>query len=664
MHEALCGWTSRWHRTLTRASLTLASLALCLSALVGRPAHANQKFGPLELSGNIETQNLVRDTSIDQLQFIQNRNTVRLRVDYDWLQKGRWIDRFDLPFIERSKLFILYRGVYDGFYDMAPTDLQHGQTRYDDLVGGPIAGNDPGQCVGGSCTTDATGKPLRSLLPGSYSRYTQGTRSGIKFENTLREAYIDTKLADLPLSFRMGRQQVIWGESDQFRLMDIWNPLDLTWHLQQESWDNIRIPLWLGKGLWDIGEIPIPVIGGTLSNSFAELVYNPFDFQPNQKLAFLPRPWSAYIPDPLRAGQVQQVLPGQYVQPVFNLQGTSWRHGNFGRNPADASEVGLRFHAVTPQGIEFTTNYLYARARGVGAGTSQSISITHIGGGPKGNRPVPQLTDTFLIDGQSFHPANLPVDAQINYPYNHIFGLTGNYFEGDYTSAVFRLETAYVLNEPVQTVDPSKTALNPLTNFVANAPQTADKRSLWAGMVGFDRPTWIRLLNPKATWFLTAQFFWNYYPGNVSYLRGNSGVEETPYFTPGVGSPGHNTQGFGQWVSGTNAGLVERLQNAAPGTDPSGDIIHRWEHLITFAGTSFYRGGTLVPFVAAAWDPVNDNCEFLWNGDYFYTNNFIVTLQQKFFTQYGSGAPSDDPWGAGGRNHRRSETGVKLTYQF
>ena len=120
-----------------------------------------------------------------------------------------------------------------------------------------------------------------------------------------------------------------------------------------------------------------------------------------------------------------------------------------------------------------------------------------------------------------------------------------------------------------------------------------------------------------------------------------------------MGAPGHNTQGFGQWLTGPNAGLVERLQNGVPGTDPSGDIIHRWEHLITFAGTSFYRGGTLVPFVAVALDPVNDNVEALWNMDYFYTNNFIITLQQKFFTQYGSGFPSDDPWGAGGRNHRR-----------
>ena len=99
MHEAVCGWTSRWHRILL-----LASLVLFLGVPVGRPARATQVYGPLQLSGNLETQNLIRDPSVNGLQFIQNRNTVRIRIDYDWLQNGKLIDRFELPFIERSRL--------------------------------------------------------------------------------------------------------------------------------------------------------------------------------------------------------------------------------------------------------------------------------------------------------------------------------------------------------------------------------------------------------------------------------------------------------------------------------------------------------------------------------------------------------------------------------
>ncbi|HXQ22394.1 MAG TPA: DUF1302 family protein, partial [Candidatus Acidoferrales bacterium] len=286
---------------------------LALGVGLRTPATATMRYGPLQVSGNLETQNLVRDSSINSAQFIENRNTIRLRVDYDWLQNGRFIDKYDFPFIESSKLYLLYRGVYDGFYDLAPTDLQHGQTRLDDIVGGPIAGNNAGQL-------GANGK----LLPGNYSRLTGAQRTGLKFDDTLREAYVDLKVANAPVSFRLGRQQVIWGESDQFRLMDIWNPLDLTWHLQQESWDNIRIPLWLGKGLWDIGEV------GPLSNSFLEVVYNPFDFQPDQKLDFLPQPWSVPYADPLRGGQVTQgANPSILYTPIFNLHGTSFRRGDF-----------------------------------------------------------------------------------------------------------------------------------------------------------------------------------------------------------------------------------------------------------------------------------------------------------------------------------------------
>jgi len=627
-------WSTGW-RTLWAGPL----LALCLIVALGAPASATVKYGAFQISGNFETQNLARDTAPDKYQFIQNRNTTRLRVDWDWLQNGKLIDKIDVPFIERSKLFLLYRGVYDGFYDIGPRDLQHGQTRFDDQVGGRI--------------TD---------LPNN-------TLTGFKFENRLREAYIDMKVKDAPLSFRLGRQQVIWGESDQFRIMDIWNPLDITWHFQQESWDNIRVPLWLGKGLWDIGEL------GPLSNTFAEVVYNPFDFQPGIKSGFLPQPWALPFPDPLRSGQVQNPyqdgkLPSrspQLLSPNFDLQGTSLRIGDFHRNPQDASEVGVRFHGVTPQGFEFSTNYMYGRGRGVGAASPFAVKIESVQF-PKGGQPA-ALGGKPTIIGQYQRDINdpssvvdvIPIDvkAKVIHPYMHIFGLTGNYFEGDFTSTVFRFETAYAMGEPFQTTDPN--TLVPVTYLGPNGkPRSAGlssplgftKRDIWTGMFGFDRPTWIRWLNSKSTWFLTGQFFWNYTTGGkIDQLVGNAGAGDSPYFGT-----------IGKWVSGQFANQVERQQDATK--VGNGDNVRQWEHLMTLAATSFYRGGTIVPFVADAWDFVNDNNEVLWNVDYYYTNDFIITLQQKFFMTYGSQATSNDPWFAGGRFARRDETGIKLTYQF
>jgi hypothetical protein len=618
------------------------------------------RYGPLQISGNVDQLNLVRDSSPDKLQFVMNRNILRLRVDWDWFQKGRLIDRFDLPFIERSKVFLLYRGVYDSFYDIAPGGPQEGQTRYDDMVGGPISGNRPGMCVGGPCPIGTAGS-LPQLLPGSYSRLSDSDRSADKFNDQLREGYVDFKLKDAPLSFRIGRQQVIWGESDQFRVMDIINPLDLTWHAEMESWDDIRIPLWLGKGLWNIGWL------GPLSNTYLEVVYNPFDFQVSNTVDFLPRPWSVPFPDPLRLGQISS-SSGTLTTSVFNMQGTSYRRGDFQKNPQDASEVGVRFHAVTPQGFNFSLDYLYGRGRGAGGANAsafkiEDISITNAAGQLSSISQAPVL-GYYQPDPKNpgfiepVHRVN--VVGKLVYPYNHIFGMTGNYFDGDYTQSVLRFETLYETSTPYQTTDlstlvPVRAAGLPSQNLLTygRSPLGFTKRDIWTGMAGFDRPTWIRFLNSKATWFLTGQFFWTYVTGNVNNLCGNAPVGDFPYYGP-----------VGKWMSGPFAGLSERQQNANPGVAGNGDNIRRWEHLITFAASSFYRSGTVVPFIASAWDPVNDNELISWSVAYYYSNNFIITLEQNFFTTYGSKAPSNDPEETGGRFDRRDETGIRLTYQF
>src|SRR3989442_1564125 len=81
----------------------------------------------------------------------------------------------------------------------------------------------------------------------------------------------DIKLSVLPVSFRIGRQQMNWGEADSFRALDSVNPIDLSWHLQQEAgligkvgFDELRVPLWAVKMLVDIGQV------GPLSNMFLE----------------------------------------------------------------------------------------------------------------------------------------------------------------------------------------------------------------------------------------------------------------------------------------------------------------------------------------------------------------------------------------------------------
>src|SRR4029453_4809492 len=93
---------------------TLAALGI-VAVLAGaaQTAHATQKFGPLEISGNLASVQIIRHPDITDYQFIQQRNTLKVRIDWEWIQGGNFLDRFDFSeFIEKSNLFLLYRGVY------------------------------------------------------------------------------------------------------------------------------------------------------------------------------------------------------------------------------------------------------------------------------------------------------------------------------------------------------------------------------------------------------------------------------------------------------------------------------------------------------------------------------------------------------------------------
>ncbi|MBX3028004.1 hypothetical protein KF840_24210 [bacterium] len=671
---------------MSRAFAVLG-VALVLGGMGGaHPARATIKYGPIQLSGSVDSQTLVRTISVDQYQFIQNRNTALLRLDYDWLEKGKLIDRYEIPGVSRSKLYLLYRGVYDSFWGAGTGGRQRGVSREDDLIGGPISGNKIGQaCTTPDCICTTPG--CNTLRKGIYSSLNSEQRNALAWESTLREAYIDLSLADAPISFRVGRQQVIWGESDQFRLMDIINPLDTTWHLQQEEWDKIRIPLWLVKMIYDFGDV------GPFSNSFAELVWNPGDFQPGNKVEFLPAPWGIPVPNPVRAGQVQLGSTTQpvFFTPLFNLQGTSFRQGKFSRNVADASEVGLRWHSVTDvpyinmQGLEFTLNWYWGRSRGIGAvagapfglDIQRAVVPTFQAANAFRQNPNDPTSPPATLTGvrTPVYPAD--VTAEFVFPYSHIFGLTGNWFEGNYTNTVFRLETAYQIDAPFQTAslndraqveqETSPGVFKPLPGVYA--PLGYTNRDVWAGMVGFDRPTWIKFLNPRTTWFITGQFFWSYVNGQHSDLRGSIlSASEQPYFSPtqqnpAIVSPSVRNTGRVQWANGVYAGQNERTQNAQY-LGGTADNFYQWEMLTTLAATSFYAGGTIVPFIAIAIDPVNRN--FLWQNklDYFLTNNLILQGRANFYSDLGSGRTSLDPWGAGGLNARRDEVGVKITWQF
>lgn len=542
-----------------RARILAVPLGLLGTVLSAAAALALPAYGPFEVQGNLQTQVLVRHPDVDKYQFVQNRNTLRLRLDYNMVENGRLIQSLDVPWIRTAHLYLLYRGVYDSAYDIVP----------------------------GGYLRDIHKEPA-----GRLKDLTSNQRDGLRYENVLREAYLDVDLRDLPLSFRLGRQQVVWGEADNFRMLDRANPLDLTWHQTFESWDDLRVPLWIIKALWRVGYV------GPLSDVFVEAYWNPGDWTP-AKQGFMPEyPWGVSQTDP--RAELYAAIGALIGRPVRSLyRGTDlFRRGDYHRNPGDNSQVGVRISAVTPQGLQFTLNYFRQRWAG-DDGTNYA--------------PVRALTDPDQIE-EAILRAEAP--AIFIAPYVHTVGLSLNYADEDWTQTVYRLETIYDFGVPFS--DSAKPAgFAPLKGEIFGVT----KRDMWKGMIAFDRPTWIRAINRTSTIFFTGQFFWHYL------------VDREPTFVGNVGPA-----------------VADKVRN--------------WEMVFTLLASTFYAGGSVVPTLVYALDPVNSyNMYVGWTVDWYITNQVIARLGQNFFLAAGS-QPAYESWSLGGFNRGRSETLARLTYQF
>lgn len=590
------------------------SLVFAASVLAATHAQALPRYGPLEVAGNISALNMIRfNPDIDKLALVSQRNTFKLRVDYAMFDQGKLAEKIDVPFIDRGKLFLLYRGVYDSVYDSTPGFAQR------DIYGGKI--------------------PFR------LDSFTASQRDAIKFENNLREAYLDLTFKSVPLSLRLGRQQIVWGETDQFRLLDRVNALDLTWHLQQESWDELRQPYWMIKGLVDFDKV-----GGLspLSNSFLEFYWNPGDWYPAKK-DFLPRPWSGPIVDPLNDAQpppasgrglfnILNSFPGIHVNSLFNHT-ELFRQGDYTRNPMDNSQAGVRFGAVTPQGVQFTLNYFYQRWNGGDDGTNAASYAAVLN---------PQQALAGLRRGEA------PLEAIM--PYVHTAGFSLNYADEDITQTVFRMEQIYEMGVPF--TDTSKQFSSRGTfALLARDVYGVSKRDMWKGMIAFDRPTWIRPLNRKSTFLILGQFFWHYLLNNPEIQCNpdpDGVVREKP---PCVG----RGQGKGFRGQFSTSGIAS---SGIPGVGAYIDKVRDWEALATLAATTFYSGGKIVPFVVYVIDPVNSyNMEAIAMLDYYLTNDIILNLTQRYFINTVS-HPVFESWGVAGINRGRSEWDIRVTYQF
>jgi len=352
-------------------------------------------------------------------QLIQHRTLLDLELSHD---VARWLDSAGLPFDTLSyRLRVKY--FYDGVYDY-----------------GPHAFSDPSSHLLPNGQPDTLGQQaLRA------NRYLDTQH------DPLWNAYVD--LGRGPLWVRIGRQDLSWGETDGFRLLDMIEPLDNRFGFPLvEDLDDRRIPLWMVRTVLRFDTV------GALSNLSLEGYWVPGTVDNQEAPIALPgNPFAAPGPP----GVAEVILPGK----------------NLGNSRGGGRIVGTLLNAVTFSIGHYVTFNDVPSAR---------LEVRALAPQPD----APTLVEFYQqqITGASATFA-LPFD-----PYT-----------------IVRSEVAHFWDERVFIPDENANTAALAAAFVAGggAPVrgTLPTRDTLRWVVGVDRNVWLRWLNPNNTFLVSAQYF-------------------------------------------------------------------------------------------------------------------------------------------------------------
>jgi len=213
-----------------------ASLLLALTIALGaRGVDATISSDRYEIQARLSVQNSFQHNGASSIDWVQERNELRFDMKYDLVPAGQPF----LGFISKAKASMLYRGRYDSVFDVRDSYVKRNYNR-DDF------------------------------------RFPEGEYP--------RELFLDLEFTGAlrPLGIRLGRQQVVWGEADLFRSIDVVNPLRLDQNeLLGEDFADYREPLWIAKFLYDIGRV-----GPFVENGGLEFFYSPNSRPISNRLVF------------------------------------------------------------------------------------------------------------------------------------------------------------------------------------------------------------------------------------------------------------------------------------------------------------------------------------------------------------------------------------------
>jgi hypothetical protein len=316
----------------------------------------------------------------------------------------------------------------------------------------------------------------------------------------IREAYV-TKTIGMDggqsTFLKIGKQQVVWGRTDLFRVLDVINPVDYSRNNIYDELQDIRIPMWIAQAEYRMGG------SESMQDRNVSVVWNFDKFRPNN-LGQGGTPNSI-----LDAGNLFRSLANCWDNgcTVGNFAGPPETYGsafvatNFGpgqiglRNvdlpnwSIDNTQLGLKFEGVTQDGLSFSLNALTYRSQ-----------LPSLRGAKPANNP---------FNGA---PAGAPLPGMISFdmvfPRVNLVGGSMD-FQVESLGAAMRLEGAYTSGEE-------------FANTLR--PELYSKNNVWRSVIGFDRPTFVPFISTERTVLFSGQLFYQHIFDHETGVGPSAGV--------------------------------------------------------------------------------------------------------------------------------------------
>lgn len=299
----------------------------------------------------------------------------------------------------------------------------------------------------------------------------------------LRELYVDATLlgqGDNEINFRLGKQQVIWGRTDLFRVLDIINPVDFSRNNIYDELEDIRIPMWMLTTDFRFGPT------GVFDDFNAQIVWNFDKFRPNNLgqcgtpnvildagcfFRGMKNLWD-------NGGTVANFAPFDPADPSKGLLAT-----NFGPNTIGIRNVNLPEWSLsnTQLGIKF---------EGVYGDLGWSINaMTYRSQLPSLRAGGVEVVNPFV--GGPAQTWDHLIAFDVYFPRINMFGGSVDYYSQS-IDTVFRVEAAYTQGEE-------------FANTLRK--ELYSESDVFRFVIGADKNVFFRPLNDRRAFLLSAQLF-------------------------------------------------------------------------------------------------------------------------------------------------------------